>query len=103
MKKIIQTDNDIGRMMKPVPVMIAKLTELFLQRLIEKAGERALEEVTLLGGINPCPYPPMLRMSHLASVIRNDVRMDFLIPLIKDWEDTGKHKTIDTNTNIALQ
>ena len=68
MKKIIQTDNDIGRMMKPVSIMIAKLTELFLKRLIEKGGEQALEEETLLG-----IGRPMLKMRHLASVIRNDV------------------------------
>lgn len=86
-KKIIQTDVNIGTIKKPVSIMIAKLTELFLQRLIEKGGERALKEVTLLGF--RCP---MLRMRHLASVIRNDVKMDFLIPLITDWRwrDTPK-------------
>ena len=68
-EKIMQQDKKIDKMMKPVPIMIAKLTELFLQRLIEKGGERALKEVTMLGFC--CP---MLRMRHLASVIRNDVR-----------------------------
>ena len=42
--------------------MIAKMTELFLKRLIEKSGEQALEEET------------MLATRHLASVIRDDVR-----------------------------
>ena len=115
MKKIIQTDNDIGKMMKPVSVMIAKLTELFLKRLIEKVGEQVLEEETLLG--IGCP---MLRMRHLDFVIRNDVRyrrsdvhcvrslksgpifylfnrMDFLIPLTKDWEDRQRNQTIGNN------
>ena len=91
-KKIIQTDMDIGVIKKPVSVMISKLAELFLQRLIEKGGERAQEEEN-------CPYPT-LRMSHIASVIRNDVRMDFLIPLIKDWEDTPKHKTNGFNLKM---
>ena len=62
MRKIIQTDDDIGRILAPVSVMIAKMTELFLKRLIEKSGEQALEEET------------MLATRHLASVIREDVR-----------------------------
>ena len=84
-KKIIQTDVNIGTIKKPVSIMIAKLTELFLQRVIEKGGERALKEVTLLG--IRCP---MLRMRHLTSVIRNDVKMDFLIPLIKTGKTSQK-------------
>ena len=67
-KMIMQQDEKIDKMMKPVPFMIAKVTELFLKRLIEKGGEQARKEETLLG--IRCP---MLRMRHLASVIRNDV------------------------------
>ena len=61
-KKIIQTDDDIGRIMEPVSFMIAKMTELFLERLIKKVGENGLDQETTL------------TTRHLASVIRDDVR-----------------------------
>ena len=63
MKKIIQTDEDIGKMLAAVPVVVAKMTELFLTNLLERGGELAEERGAAT-----------LTQHHLASVIREDHR-----------------------------
>ena len=62
-KKIIQTDEDIGKMLAAVPVVVAKMTELFLTNLLQRGGEQAEERGAAT-----------LTMDHLASVIREDHR-----------------------------
>ena len=63
MKKIIQTDEDIGKMLAAVPVVVAKVTELFLTKLLQRGGEQAEERGAAT-----------LTQEHLAFVIREDDR-----------------------------
>ena len=61
-EKIMQQDKKIDKMMKPVPIMIAKLTELFLKRLIEKSGEEATDD----------DASPVLTLNHLIAAVHKD-------------------------------
>ena len=60
-KMIMQQDEKIDKMMKPVPIMIAKVTELFLKRLIEKSGEATDDDAS-----------PVLTLKHLIAAIHKD-------------------------------
>ena len=61
-KMIMQQDEKIDKMMKPVPIMIAKVTELFLKRLIEKSGEEWRDD----------DVSPVLTLKHLIAAIQKD-------------------------------
>ena len=42
-KKIIQSDREIGKLVKQVPPVMSKLTELFLAKLIAKGSKYACD------------------------------------------------------------
>ena len=58
---IMKQDEKIDKMIKPVPIMIAKVTELFLKRLIEKSGEATDDDAS-----------PVLTLNHLTAAIHKD-------------------------------
>ena len=71
-KKMMQVDEDIGKMSHAVPAMVGKAVELFSTILVQKAGN-----VTKQKGAKT------LTQEHVAAVIKEDPRFDFLVHLVK--------------------
>ena len=71
-KKMMQVDEDIGKMSHAVPAMVGKALELFSTILVQKAGD-----ITKQRGAKT------LTQEHLATVIKQDPRFDFLLDLVK--------------------
>ena len=71
-KKMMQVDEDIGKMSHAVPAMVGKAVELFSTILVQKAGN-----VTKQKGAKT------LTQEHVAAVIKEDPRLDFLVHLVK--------------------
>jgi len=71
-KKIMQQDDDIGKMAASVPVIVAKLTEIFMTGLLERTGLVMNDRGS-----------KTLNQEHVAAVIRDDTRLDFLLPMVK--------------------
>jgi hypothetical protein len=88
LKKIMQTDEDIGKLSASVPVMVSKALELFLQSLIDgtcaettKCSGDLLESGTV-SHIVCEPY-------HLKKAIEASDKFDFLRDLVADIADTA--------------
>ena len=62
-KRIIQQDEDIGKMGAAVPVMVARMSEIFVRRLLEQSGK-------VMEGRGS----RTLAVEHMAGAIREDVR-----------------------------
>ena len=73
---MMQQDEEVGRLAAPVPVIVAKLTEIFLTQLVTRSGEVVEERGA-----------KTLTQQHLARVIRDDEKLDFLKSLVKDVRD----------------
>ena len=71
-KKMMQVDEDIGKMSHAVPAMVGKAVELFSTILVQKAGD-----ITNQRGAKT------LTQEHVATVIKQDPRFDFLVDLVK--------------------
>merc|ERR1712179_238007 len=71
-KKMMQVDEDIGKMSHAVPAMVGKAVELFSTILVQKAGD-----ITRQRGAKT------LTQEHVATVIKQDPRFDFLVDLVK--------------------
>jgi len=80
-KKIMQTDEDVGKVAAPVPVIISRALELFVENLLKKANH-----VTLERGART------LTPSHLKMCIKSEKRFDFLKELVSTVPDLqGDH------------
>lgn len=80
-KKIMQTDEDVGKVAAPVPVIISRALELFVENLLKKANQ-----VTLERGART------LTPSHLKMCIKSEKRFDFLKELVSTVPDLqGDH------------
>jgi len=80
-KKIMQTDEDVGKVAAPVPVIISRALELFVENLLKKANQ-----VTLERGART------LTPSHLKMCIKSEQRFDFLKELVSTVPDLqGDH------------
>merc|ERR1712025_1258066 len=71
-KRMMQVDEDIGKMAHAVPSMVGRATELFSTILVKKAGriteQRGAKTMTL---------------EHIADVIKKDPMFDFLVHLVE--------------------
>lgn len=72
-KKIMQEDEEVGKIAAPVPAMISRSLDIFISQLLQQAGEVARDR----GARTLTP-------SHLKSAIMNDQRMDFLQNLVEN-------------------
>lgn len=70
-KKIMQEDEEVGKMTHPVPVMVARCLELFTARLVSRAGQVAEERGART-----------LSTLHLRAAVEGDITLDFLRPLV---------------------
>ena len=77
-KKIMQTDEDIGKVAAPVPVIISRALELFLESILTKtcAFTRARNAKTL-------------SCSHIKHTVLTERNFDFLKDLVADVPDMG--------------
>lgn len=77
----MQTDEDVGKVAAPVPVIISRALELFVENLLKKANQ-----VTLERGART------LTPSHLKMCIKSEKRFDFLKELVSTVPDLqGDH------------
>merc|ERR1712018_809744 len=80
-KKIMQTDEDVGKVAQPVPVIISRALELFVENLLKKAND-----ITSQRGART------LTPSHLKMCIKSEKRFDFLQELVSSVPDVqGDH------------
>ncbi|XP_020894286.1 dr1-associated corepressor isoform X2 [Exaiptasia diaphana] len=75
-KKIMQTDDDVGKVAAPVPVIISKALEMFLQTMVEKS----------------CSYTQArnaktLTTAHIKKCINSEQQFDFLKDLVEKIPD----------------
>lgn len=75
-KKIMQTDEDVGKVAQPVPVIISRALELFVENLLKKAND-----ITSQRGART------LTPSHLKMCIKSEKRFDFLKELVSSVPD----------------
>ena len=77
-KKIMQSDEEVGKVSAAVPVIISKALEMFLSSLLDQADtltrERGAKTLTL---------------QHLKTCIQSDRRYDFLSDLVSKIPDLG--------------
>ncbi|XP_067938716.1 uncharacterized protein [Watersipora subatra] len=80
-KKIMQTDEDVGKIAATVPVVISRALELFLESIIAESVNRANESKA-----------KTLSSSHIKSVIQSKPEFDFLkeqVQLVPDLNTNG--------------
>lgn len=77
-KKIMQTDEEIGKVAQAVPVIISRTLELFVESLLKKTME-----------ITSAKNAKTLTPSHLKQCIKSEVRFDFLRELVKNVPDVS--------------
>jgi len=87
-KKIMQTNEEVGKLAQPVPVMVSRALELFAQSLLLAAGKVAEQA----GAKTLTPV-------HLKTAVEQDERMDFLKSKVEDvsrpgGEALGKYKGV---------
>jgi len=70
-KKIMQSDEDVGKVAQPVPVIISRALELFVENLLKKTND-----ITTQRGART------LTPSHLKMCIKSEKRFDFLKELV---------------------
>jgi len=85
-KKIMQTDEEIGKVAAAVPVIISRSLEIFLQSLVETTAQYTNERKA-----------KTMTTSHLKHCIENEGKFDFLKDLVaniadiaNDEDDTGE-------------
>lgn len=75
-KKIMQTDEEVGKVAAPVPVIISRALELFVESLLKKTSE-----------ITKNRNAKTLTRSHLKACILTDGSFDFLVDLVSSIPD----------------
>lgn len=80
-KRMMQQDEDIGKVAQAVPAMLGRALELFSTMLVQKAGK-----VTHQRGAKT------LTQEHVVEVIKEDPRLDFLLHMVKGMGGVKKGK-----------
>ncbi|CAL5223931.1 g6534 [Coccomyxa viridis] len=77
-KKMMQADDDIGKIAQATPVLVGRATELFVRHLMEKA-------VALASSRNACSVTP----AHLKAAVCDEDMLDFLKGIVEGIPDLG--------------
>ena len=80
-KRMMQEDEDIGKMAQAVPVMVARALELFSSMLVHQAGEVAKQRGA-----------KTLTQEHVVTAVKDDSRLDFLLHLVEGMGGGKKEK-----------
>ena len=98
-KKIMQTDEEVGKVAQAVPIIISRTLELFVHSLLTKTME-----------ITSAKNAKTLSPSHMKQCILSESRFDFLKDLVKSLPDvSGPDEEVPTppltpapiNTNLS--
>lgn len=98
-KKIMQTDEEVGKVAQAVPIIISRTLELFVHSLLTKTME-----------ITSAKNAKTLSPSHMKQCILSESRFDFLKDLVKSLPDvSGPDEEVPTppltpapvNTNVS--
>ncbi|KAF7282819.1 hypothetical protein GWI33_001957 [Rhynchophorus ferrugineus] len=87
-KKIMQTDEEVGKVAQAVPVIISKALEMFIESLLKKSTQ-----------ITQSRNAKTLTPSHMKQCILSESRFDFLKDLVKNVPDASVQ---EDNENNAL-
>ncbi|XP_056641294.1 dr1-associated corepressor homolog [Diorhabda sublineata] len=87
-KKIMQTDEEVGKVAQAVPVIISRTLELFVESLLTKSMQ-----------ITQARNAKTLTPSHMKQCILSESRFDFLKDLVKNVPDASVQ---EDNENNAL-
>ncbi|KAK3593429.1 hypothetical protein CHS0354_020190 [Potamilus streckersoni] len=90
-KKIMQTDDDVGKVATAVPVIISRALELFIESLILKTNE-----------ITQAKNAKTLSCTHIKQTIHSEKKFDFLRDLVANVpdhqpEEDGENSTINSS------
>ncbi|XP_058797703.1 dr1-associated corepressor [Phymastichus coffea] len=89
-KKIMQTDEEVGKVAQAVPIIISRTLELFVHSLLIKTLQ-----------ITNAKNAKTLSPSHMKQCILSESRFDFLKDLVKNLPDVSTPDD-DTQTSPAL-
>ncbi|XP_058053857.1 dr1-associated corepressor [Anopheles bellator] len=82
-KKIMQTDEEVGKVAQAVPVIISRTLELFVESLLTKTLK-----------ITNARNAKTLSPSHMKQCITSESRFDFLRDLVKNIPDIGTNEEL---------
>ncbi|XP_052862152.1 dr1-associated corepressor [Anopheles cruzii] len=82
-KKIMQTDEEVGKVAQAVPVIISRTLELFVESLLTKTMK-----------ITNARNAKTLSPSHMKQCIASESRFDFLRDLVKNIPDIGTNEEL---------
>ncbi|CAG9862794.1 unnamed protein product [Phyllotreta striolata] len=85
-KKIMQTDEEVGKVAQAVPVIISRTLELFVESLLTKSMQ-----------ITQSRNAKTLTPSHMKQCILAESRFDFLKDLVKDIPDASVQEDNENN------
>ena len=83
-KKIMQSDEEVGKVSAAVPVIISKALEMFLESFLENADKLTKERCA-----------KTLTPQHLKQIIQTDNKYDFLKDLVSGIPDLGPDEDED--------
>ncbi|XP_033733886.1 dr1-associated corepressor-like [Pecten maximus] len=87
-KKIMQTDEDVGKVAAAVPVIISRALELFIESLIRKTSETTQSR-----------NAKTLTATHIKQTIHSERKFDFLRDLVAAVPDHQVEEETDSSTN----
>lgn len=90
-KKIMQTDEEVGKVAQAVPVIISRTLELFVQSLLTKSTQ-----------ITQSRNAKTLTPSHMKQCILSESRFDFLKDLVKNIPDASVQEDNENNENNVV-
>ncbi|PPQ99825.1 hypothetical protein CVT24_009619 [Panaeolus cyanescens] len=89
-KKIMQKDEEVGKVAQATPVVISKALELFLGLIIEKSSDVTTERGS-----------KKVEVYHLKHAVETTEMLDFLKDLVQDIPDPSAGGTIDLEAENA--
>ncbi|EFA11390.2 uncharacterized protein NC2alpha [Tribolium castaneum] len=89
-KKIMQTDEEVGKVAQAVPVIISRTLELFVESLLTKSMQ-----------ITQSRNAKTLTPSHMKQCILSESRFDFLKDLVKNIPDASAQE--DNKNNLMFE
>ncbi|CAO3693522.1 unnamed protein product [Umbelopsis ramanniana] len=83
-KKIMQMDEDVGKVAQATPILISKALELFMQSLIDQACVETRSR-----------NAKRLTVAHLKKTVQNTEQFDFLKDVVAEIPDPVENATAD--------
>jgi len=91
-KRMMQVDEDIGKVAHAVPAMVARAVEMFSTVLVQRAGE-----ITKQRGAKT------MTSEHMSVVIREDPKFDFLIDLVEGIGESRERPICEKTSKTVIK